>query len=121
MRRNRIQEELVTQLNIIKDKNEELTKANNQIGLLNSQLKEANIQLEKEKENAESANKLKASFLANMSHEIRTPMNAIIGFSDLLQHPFVDEGKRKEYLNYIVESGNSLVRLIDTIIEISKP
>ena len=119
VRRNRIQEELVTQLNIIKDKNEELTKANNQIGLLNSQLKEANIQLEKEKENAESANKLKASFLANMSHEIRTPMNAIIGFSDLLQHPFVDEGKRKEYLNYIVESGNSLVRLIDTIIEIS--
>ncbi len=119
VRRNRIQEELITQLNVIKDKNEELTKANNQIGLLNSQLKEANIQLEKEKENAESANKLKASFLANMSHEIRTPMNAIIGFSDLLQHSFVDEGKRKEYLKYIVESGNSLVRLIDTIIEIS--
>ena len=119
VRRNKVQEELVAQLSIIKDKNEELTKANDQIGLLNSQLKEANIQLEKEKENAECANKLKASFLSNMSHEIRTPMNAIVGFSDLLQNPFVDEKKRKDYLGYIIKSGNSLIKLIDTIIEIS--
>ncbi|MCD6555622.1 MAG: HAMP domain-containing histidine kinase, partial [Bacteroidales bacterium] len=62
----------------------------------------------------------KSAFLANMSHEIRTPMNAIIGFSDLLANDKVDKDKRKRLTSYIVNSGNSLLQLINDIIDVSK-
>ena len=60
------------------------------------------------------------AFLANMSHEIRTPMNAIVGFSSLLQRSGLSETKRNKYINFIRNSGNSLLNLINDIIDISK-
>ena len=80
-------------------------------------LKEENLR--KAKEKAEESDKLKSAFLANMSHEIRTPMNAIIGFSDMLvQEDFSDEEKQ-EFGNIIRSSGETLLKLIDDIINIS--
>ena len=55
-----------------------------------------------------------------MSHEIRTPMNGILGFSELLNDPDLDDNKRKSFVNIIQNSGNQLLRVIDDIIEISK-
>ena len=52
--------------------------------LRTKEVSELNTKLQKEKENAESANAAKSKFLANMSHELRTPLNAILGFSELL-------------------------------------
>ena len=72
------------------------------------------------KENAEESDRLKTEFLNNMSHEIRTPMNGILGFSELLNDPDLDDNKRKNYVNIIQNSGNQLLRVIDDIIEISK-
>jgi len=72
------------------------------------------------KEKAEEADKLKSAFLANMSHEIRTPMNAIIGFSQLLSLPSLSAEKRKQYIDIISYKGNSLVKLINDIIDASK-
>ncbi|MDA3779169.1 MAG: ATP-binding protein [Bacteroidales bacterium] len=71
---------------------------------------------------AENADKLKSAFLANMSHEIRTPMNAILGFSELLSSNNVDvtEDEKNEYINLIKSNGNSLLNLINDIIDISK-
>lgn len=69
---------------------------------------------------AEESDRLKTAFLANMSHEIRTPMNSIVGFSNLLTEPGIEQGKKEEYLSHILRSSNSLINLIDDIIDISK-
>ncbi len=76
--------------------------------------------LKKEKQKAEQSDKLKSAFLANMSHEIRTPMNAILGFSELLLNRNLGREERDEFLQYIRNSGNSLLNIIDDIIDIAK-
>ena len=73
-----------------------------------------------ERKIAEESDKLKSAFLANMSHELRTPMNAIIAFSNFLRDPELNTNKREEYLDHITAAGDSLLRLIDDIIDIAK-
>ena len=75
--------------------------------------------LKQAKEAAEAANRAKSEFLANMSHEIRTPLNAVIGFSDLLTS-VVDDPKQKGYIESIQTAGESLLRLINDILDLSK-
>lgn len=77
-------------------------------------------ELKDAKERAEESDRLKSSFLANMSHEIRTPMNAIIGFSELLQEDNLPSETRQQFFNHIKNSGNSLLNLINDIIDFSK-
>jgi len=85
-----------------------------------SNQKEFENQLRTAKDKAEESDRLKSSFLANMSHEIRTPMNTIIGFTDLINADIVSEDERKKYLNLIKNSSESLLSLINDIIDISK-
>lgn len=68
---------------------------------------------------SEAANKAKSDFLANMSHEIRTPMNALLGYSELLA-PLVSDPIQKEYVHSMQSSGNSLLTLINDILDLSK-
>ncbi len=72
------------------------------------------------KEKAELSDKLKSSFLTNMSHEIRTPMNAIVGLSELLKDKSFSEEDKTDFINLIVSNSNSLLGLIDDILDISK-
>ncbi|OYT15026.1 MAG: hypothetical protein B7C24_15255 [Bacteroidetes bacterium 4572_77] len=83
------------------------------------QLKEKEENLRKEKEKAESQEKIKTSFLANMSHEIRTPMNSIIGFSELVKETD-DLEEKNQYIDIIKTSGQYLLNIINDIIDISK-
>ncbi|HEX9046210.1 MAG TPA: ATP-binding protein [Verrucomicrobiae bacterium] len=68
---------------------------------------------------AEHSNREKTLFLANMSHEIRTPMNAILGFSELLQGDLHDT-KHQQYLHAIRSNADSLLLLINDILDMSK-
>ncbi len=68
---------------------------------------------------AKIADKLKSSFLANMSHEIRTPLNAIVGFSNLLADGTIKEEERDEYISIINNSNETLLQLIDDILDVS--
>lgn len=80
---------------------------------------EAKLKAETATQIAEDAVKAKQQFLSNMSHEIRTPMNAIIGFTKVVLKTELTV-KQKEYLNAIKHSGNTLIVLINDILDLAK-
>ncbi len=75
--------------------------------------------LEVAKNIAIAANSAKSNFLANMSHDIRTPMNAIVGFSDLLDEQIKDP-RLRSYIKTIRSASDTLLALIDDILDLSK-
>lgn len=85
-----------------------------------SYMKKIEKDLKKAKQDAELANNYKNHFLANMSHEIRTPINTIIGFSELIKNENITSNKRNKYSGIIEENSQSLLRLIDDIIDVAK-
>ncbi len=75
--------------------------------------------LEEARNNAQAASRAKSEFIANLTHEIRTPMNAILGFSQtLMNEPLA--AAQLEKLHYIHDSGKTLLRLIDDILDYSQ-
>ena len=78
-------------------------------------IQDLNISEKKVKESAQ----VKENFMANVSHEIRTPMNAILGFTNLLQRQNLNN-KSKGYVQTIQKSGESLLTIINDILDMSK-
>lgn len=105
---------------------EALMIANNNIELQNRKLLDINTELSyaidranKLAREAEAANISKSEFLSNMSHEIRTPMNGVIGMTSLLNDTDLDK-EQHEFVSSIQSSANSLLAIINDILDISK-
>ncbi|MHC4533496.1 MAG: sensor histidine kinase [Planctomycetota bacterium] len=96
---------------------EKLRQANKQLDAKIAELSERNIELFK-------ANKVKGEFLANISHEFRTPLNAILGFAQVLREKPSAAGLKKDkaqkYAENIISSGNSLLNMINDLLDLAK-
>ena len=74
-------------------------------------------------ETLKEASAAKSRFLATVSHELRTPLNAIIGFSDVLDQEYFggfESDKQKEYVGLIRQSGEHLLSIVNTLLDVSK-
>lgn len=126
-RRKKAQQQSKSQLLKIETQKRQLEEAYNQLGGVIDELEDANIKLNETnqslleaKKKAEESDNLKSAFLANVSHEIRTPLNSIVGFSSLLSEGDLDETTRTMYADLINSNTESLLVLIDEIIDLSK-
>ncbi len=85
-------------------------------------IKASEIAQKQAREAAEAATRAKSAFLTSMSHELRTPMNSILGFTDILisQHFGKLNDKQLEHAGLIQRSGQHLLNLMDSVLELSK-
>ena len=78
------------------------------------------LRIDRQQQTIIASTQAKSKFLATMSHEIRTPMNGILGMAQMLLMPALKEAERQEYARTILNSGQTLLTLLNDILDISK-
>ena len=84
-----------------------------------TELKEKERELQTAKRQAEAANQAKSAFIANISHDIRTPLSGLVGFAEIAASRIKAPGQRED-LQYLVQSGYALLKLLNEVIEFSR-
>jgi PAS domain S-box-containing protein len=102
----------------VKERTRELSEANKLLEVSILELKRAEEEITKSRDEAMKANLAKSEFLSRVSHELRTPLNAILGFAQLLDMGDLNP-KQKKSNNHILTSGRYLLDLIDEVLDIS--
>lgn len=87
--------------------------------VLEQKVLERTVELEAAKQAAEAASVAKTQFLATMSHELRTPLNGILGMAELVQMDGLEDEDRYEYGRIILQSGETLLGIVNDILDIS--
>lgn len=121
---NQQKEELIQQRDLATQQRDQISQQNIELEMhrnnLEGLIKQRTSDLLAAKLKAEESDRLKSAFLANMSHEIRTPMNAIVGFIELLDEEGFTQDEKKHFMSLILNSSQTLMRLIDDIIDFSR-
>ena len=99
---------------------DELVIANTELAFQNVEKGKRADELAIARESADAANIAKSRFLATMSHEIRTPMNGILGMAQMLLMPNIKDDERQDYARIILNSGQTLLTLLNDILDLSK-
>jgi len=84
-----------------------------------TELRKREKELEKARRAAETASVSKSAFLANMSHEIRTPLNGVLGMAQVLAATDLN-GQQRDFVGTIIESGKTLMALLNDVLDLSK-
>lgn len=100
--------------------NDELSALADDFNQMVDSIKESQHSLAEARERADAANRAKSLFLANMSHEIRTPMTAILGYTELLENPALNQQERERYLSVVQQNGDALMALISDVLDLSR-
>jgi two-component system, sensor histidine kinase and response regulator len=82
-------------------------------------LEKINKELIEAKEKAEAGDRLKTSFIQNISHEVRTPLNGVLGFSDIMMDPDIDNEDKEMYKPLLQSSCDRLINTITDYMDIS--
>ena len=101
-------------------RSDEIGQLSTSLAALRDAIRDRIAQLGSARETAEAASRAKSAFLANTSHELRTPLNGLLGMARLARQTDLDPALRKQYLDLVVDSAQSLADILSDTLDLAR-